>query len=42
MPLTIRVDGRVVQTRSHHTNARDVLAEAGIGLVGLDYVASWP
>jgi resuscitation-promoting factor RpfB len=42
MPLTIRVDGRVIQTRSHHTNARDVLAEAGIGLVGLDYVRPGP
>ena len=38
MPLTIKVDGRLVNTRSHHTNARDVLAEAGIGLVGQDYV----
>ncbi len=42
MPLTIRVDGRVIQTRSHHRNARDVLAEAGIGLVGLDYVRPGP
>lgn len=36
-PLTIHVDGRVIQTRSHHANALDVLAETGIGLVGLDY-----
>jgi resuscitation-promoting factor RpfB len=42
MPLTIRVDGRVIQTRSHHTSARDVLAEAGIGLVGLDFVRPGP
>jgi uncharacterized protein YabE (DUF348 family)/3D (Asp-Asp-Asp) domain-containing protein len=37
MPLTIQVDGRVLQTRSHHNNPLDILAEAGIGLVGLDY-----
>lgn len=42
MPLTIRVDGRLIQTRSHHTNALDVLAEAGIGLVGEDYVRPGP
>jgi resuscitation-promoting factor RpfB len=42
MPLTIRVDGRAIQTRSHHANARDVLAEAGFGLVGLDYVRPGP
>jgi uncharacterized protein YabE (DUF348 family)/3D (Asp-Asp-Asp) domain-containing protein len=36
-PLTISVDGRIVQIRSHHTNVLDVLAEAGIGLVGYDY-----
>ncbi len=38
VPLTVHVDGRVIQTRSHHTNAADVLAEMGIGLVGMDYV----
>ena len=42
MPLTISVDGRLIQTRSHHTNALDVLAEAGIGLVGQDYVRPGP
>ncbi|MCA9946282.1 MAG: DUF348 domain-containing protein [Anaerolineales bacterium] len=36
-PLTIAVDGRITQIRSHHTNVLDVLAEAGIGLVGYDY-----
>lgn len=41
-PLTIRVDGRVIQTRSHHTNALDVLAETGIDLVGLDYARPGP
>ena len=42
MPLTVKVDGRVIQTRSHHTNAADVLAEMGIGLVGMDYVRPGP
>ncbi len=42
MPLTIAVDGRVVQTRSHHSNALDVLAEAGIGLVGQDFTRPGP
>lgn len=42
MPLTIQVDGRVIQTRSHHTNARDVLAEVGVGLVGMDTVRPGP
>lgn len=42
MPLTIAVDGRIIQTRSHHTNALDVLAEAGIGLIGEDYTQPGP
>jgi uncharacterized protein YabE (DUF348 family)/3D (Asp-Asp-Asp) domain-containing protein len=37
MPLTIHADGRVIQTRSHFTNPLDVLADAGIGLIGMDY-----
>jgi resuscitation-promoting factor RpfB len=41
-PLTIHVDGRVIQTRSHHNNAHDVVAEAGIGLVGYDYTRPGP
>ena len=41
-PVTIRVDGRVVNTRSGHTNSLDVLAEAGIGLVGFDYPIPGP
>ena len=41
-PLTIKVDGRLINTRSHHRNARDVLAEAGIGLVGQDFVRPGP
>ncbi|MCP5094038.1 MAG: DUF348 domain-containing protein [Chloroflexi bacterium] len=36
-PITIAVDGRFIQTRTHHTNALDVLAESGIGLIGFDY-----
>lgn len=36
-PLTIQVDGRIIQTRSHHDNVLNVLSEVGIGLVGFDY-----
>lgn len=36
-PYTIRVDGRVLQTRSHAQTPLGVLAEAGVGLVGRDY-----
>lgn len=42
MPLTILVDGRTIQTRSHHNNVLDVLAEAGIGLVGEDLTRPGP
>jgi uncharacterized protein YabE (DUF348 family) len=42
VPLTIQVDGRIIQTRSARTNALDVLAEAGIGLVGYDYTQPGP
>jgi uncharacterized protein YabE (DUF348 family) len=42
MPLTIEVDGRVIQTRSHHSNPLDVLAQVGVGLVGEDYTAPGP
>lgn len=42
VPLTIQVDGRIIQTRSAHTNALSVLAEAGIGLVGHDYTQPGP
>jgi len=41
-PLTLVVDGRVIQTRSHHANALDVLAEAGVGLIGFDYTRPGP
>ena len=36
-PITILVDGQIIQTHSHHSNALDILAETGIGLSGLDY-----
>lgn len=42
MPLTIDVDGRLLQTRSHHTNPLAVIAEAGIGLIGADYIQPGP
>jgi 3D (Asp-Asp-Asp) domain-containing protein len=42
MPLSIHADGRVIQTRSHHTSVLDVLAEAGIGLIGADYTRPGP
>ena len=41
-PVTIRVDGRVVNTRTSHTNSLDVLAEAGVGLIGFDYAIPGP
>ena len=41
-PLTIMADGRIIQIRSHHSNVLDVLAEAGIGLVGYDYTVPGP
>ncbi len=41
-PLTIVVDGRIIQIRSHHSSVLDVLAEAGIGLVGYDYTNPGP
>ena len=42
LPYTIQVDGRTLPTRSYHTNVLDVLAEAGIGLVGRDYTRPGP
>ena len=41
-PVMIRVDGRVVNTRTSHTNSLDVLVETGIGLVGFDYATPGP
>ncbi|MGD8969666.1 MAG: ubiquitin-like domain-containing protein [Anaerolineae bacterium] len=37
-PVTIRVDGRTVRTRTHREHASDVLADLGIVLTGQDYV----
>ena len=36
-PFTVRVDGRELQTRSHSNRTVDILAAAGIGLIGRDY-----
>ncbi|HSH01341.1 MAG TPA: ubiquitin-like domain-containing protein [Anaerolineae bacterium] len=36
-PVVIEVDGERVQTRSQYGRVGDILAEAGIGLVGEDY-----
>ena len=41
-PYTILVDGRTVQTRSHSRTVTDVLAEAGIGLIGYDFTRPGP
>jgi resuscitation-promoting factor RpfB len=41
-PYTIMVDGRLIETRSHNSTSLDVVAEAGIGLVGQDYVSPGP
>ncbi len=42
IPLQILADGQVVPTRSRHRTVMSVLAEAGIGLVGLDYTRPGP
>lgn len=41
-PVTIGVDGRLQQTRTHHTNPHQVIAAAGITLVGDDYTVPGP
>lgn len=41
-PLTIEADGRTIQTRTHHRNALDVLAAAGVTLIGDDYAQPGP
>lgn len=41
-PVTIQADGGVIQTRTHYTNPLDIVAEAGIGLVGFDYTIPGP
>jgi resuscitation-promoting factor RpfB len=42
MPIAIVADGRRLETRSHHSNPLDVLAEIGIGLVGQDFTRPGP
>ncbi|MDX1663063.1 MAG: ubiquitin-like domain-containing protein [Candidatus Promineifilaceae bacterium] len=42
VPLSIQVDGRTIQTRSHHTAPLKVVTEAGIGLVGQDFLRPGP
>ncbi len=37
-PYTILVDGKQLQTRSHHNKPLSILREAGVGLVGADFV----
>ncbi len=37
IPVTILADGRRLRTRTHRTNVADVLADANITLIGLDY-----
>lgn len=41
-PVAIEVDGRRVETRTYHARVIDILAEAGIALVGLDYAIPAP
>ena len=36
-PVTILADGRTIETRTPHSNVLQVLANAGIGLIGADY-----
>jgi len=37
-PVTVRVDGRSLRTRTHRENVGNVLADLGIALTGQDYV----
>jgi resuscitation-promoting factor RpfB len=37
LPVTLQVDGRALQTRTHHHTVADVLADVGVALVGDDY-----
>lgn len=41
-PVTIGVDGRLMQIRTHHTNPLQAVATAGITLVGDDYTTPGP
>jgi resuscitation-promoting factor RpfB len=40
--VTIQADGGLIQTRTYHTNPRDVVVEAGIQLVGDDFTRPGP
>jgi resuscitation-promoting factor RpfB len=42
MPISIVADGRRLETRTHHNNPLDALAEIGIGLVGQDFTRPGP
>jgi resuscitation-promoting factor RpfB len=42
IPVRIVVDGRVLETRSHHNNVLALLGEAGIALVGQDFTRPTP
>jgi uncharacterized protein YabE (DUF348 family) len=37
VPVTVRVDGRTLRTRTHRITVGDVLTDVGISLQGLDY-----
>ncbi len=41
-PVSITVDGRTIQTRASSPNVLDILAAAGVGLVGYDYTIPGP
>ncbi|MBK8984976.1 MAG: G5 domain-containing protein [Chloroflexi bacterium] len=41
-PVTIQADGSLIQTRARHTNALDIIAAAGVTLVGMDYTKPGP
>ncbi|NKQ34656.1 MAG: DUF348 domain-containing protein [Chloroflexi bacterium] len=41
-PVSIEVDGRIIQTRTSSPNVLDTLAAADIGLVGYDYTVPGP
>ncbi|MFK7805138.1 MAG: ubiquitin-like domain-containing protein [Anaerolineae bacterium] len=36
-PVTILADGRIIETRTPHSNVLQILANAGIALIGADY-----
>ncbi len=40
LPVTVKLEGRELDTRTKKSTVADVLAEAGVGLIGTD--AAWP